>query len=159
MSVIAIVDMTWEIYTQSAKGWSWRDSKITDSPTELATCNHAARWGRLTQLCNICARGLVEPIKQVIASGKPFLGICLGFKFYSSAVKKSKESGLGCCGTVRRFASEPEITIPHMGWNQLEIIQLESGLWQQLSDRGSILSTHTMLIQLILKFVRQPSPR
>ena len=94
------------------------------------------------------SRGLVEPIKQVIASGKPFLGICLGLQILFERSEEGKEPGLGIvAGTVRRFASEPEITIPHMGWNQLEIIQLESGLWQQLSDQPWVYFVHSYYVE------------
>jgi glutamine amidotransferase len=57
----------------------------------------------------------------------------LGLQILFSSSEEGKEPGLGIiAGNVRRFIHEPGITIPHMGWNQLEIIQPGCALWQQL---------------------------
>jgi len=71
MTVIAVVDYDMGNLHSVCKGLEKAAPKITDSPTELKQADAVVlpRWGRLTQLCNICERGLVEPIKQ--ASGKP----------------------------------------------------------------------------------------
>jgi len=63
---------------------------------------------------------LVQPIKQCIAAGKPFLGVCLGLQLLLSV---SEEGGRQVCldvirGTVRRFP--PGLKVPHMGWNQVK---------------------------------------
>ncbi len=80
------------------------------------------------------SRDLIQPIKDVIASGKPFLGICLGLHILFEGSEEGHEPGLGIVpGMVRRFRPEPGITIPHMGWNQLELTQPDLALWQQLS--------------------------
>jgi glutamine amidotransferase len=48
---------------------------------------------------------------------------------------EGKEPGLGIvAGTVERFAPEPGITIPHMGWNQLELVQPNCPLWSGLGQ-------------------------
>jgi imidazole glycerol-phosphate synthase subunit HisH len=79
-------------------------------------------------------RHLEKPIKQAIASGKPFLGICLGMQILFDGSEEGTEPGLGIiAGTVKRFQPEPGITIPHMGWNQLELTQPHSPLWSELS--------------------------
>jgi len=79
------------------------------------------------------ARDLVQPIRDVIASGKPFLGICLGLQILLDGSEEGAEAGLGVIpGLVRRFKPEPGITIPHMGWNQLQLTQPDLPLWQAL---------------------------
>jgi imidazole glycerol-phosphate synthase subunit HisH len=79
------------------------------------------------------SRDLVEPIKQFIATGKPFLGICLGLQLLFESSEEGNESGLGILrGEVRRFQSQPGLTIPHMGWNSLEFTQSEHPLWQNI---------------------------
>ncbi|MDP2929964.1 MAG: imidazole glycerol phosphate synthase subunit HisH [Candidatus Omnitrophota bacterium] len=65
-------------------------------------------------------RKLVEPIKDAIACGKPFLGLCLGLQLL---FEKSEESpgirGLGVLrGEVRRFRLK-DLKVPHMGWNSI----------------------------------------
>ena len=65
------------------------------------------------------AKGLVEPIKAFVASGKPFLGVCLGLQLLFEASDEGVEPGLGVlAGRVRRLPSGAKI--PHMGWNQVE---------------------------------------
>ena len=67
------------------------------------------------------ARGLIEPITSTIASGKPYLGICLGLQLLFEASEEGEGTpGLGVLkGRVRRFAVSNDLKIPHMGWNQM----------------------------------------
>jgi glutamine amidotransferase len=160
MSVIAIVDYDMGNLHSVCKGLEKAGAtpKITDSPTELKQADAIVLPGVGAfdpAVQHLRSRGLVEPIKQVIASGKPFLGICLGLQILFERSEEGKESGLGIvAGTVRRFASEPEITIPHMGWNQLEITQPESGLWQQLSSQPWVYFVHSYYVDPVDPQVR-----
>ena len=79
-------------------------------------------------------RDLVAPIQDIVASGKPFFGICLGMQILLEGSEEGKEAGLGIIpGQVRRFHSEPGLTIPHMGWNTLHITQPNCPLWRNTS--------------------------
>jgi imidazole glycerol-phosphate synthase subunit HisH len=65
--------------------------------------------------------GLISVLREAIARGVPYLGICLGMHaLYESSEEAPSLPGLGILsGTIRRF---PEgLKVPHMGWNQLEI--------------------------------------
>ena len=65
------------------------------------------------------ARDLVDPIKELIASGRPFLGVCLGLQLLLEESDEGVEPCLGVLrGRVRRLP--PQEKIPHMGWNQVE---------------------------------------
>ena len=67
----------------------------------------------------LVARDLVGPIKEFIASGKPFLGVCLGLQLLLEVSDEGEEPGLGVlAGRVRRLPGG--LKIPHMGWNQVE---------------------------------------
>jgi imidazole glycerol-phosphate synthase subunit HisH len=78
-------------------------------------------------------RGLVPIIQEIIASGKPFLGICLGMQILFEGSAEGQEKGLGIFpGVIKRFQSEPNLTIPHMGWNQLDFTQPDLALWETL---------------------------
>ncbi len=70
---------------------------------------------------NLRAAGLVEPIKQQVASGRPFLGICLGLQvLFDRSLERGEHAGLGILpGEVVRFAETPGLRIPHMGWNEI----------------------------------------
>jgi glutamine amidotransferase len=68
-------------------------------------------------------RDLVGPITDHIASGKPFLGICLGLQLlFDVSYENGRHEGLGIIpGEVVRFDVPPEYKVPHMGWNELAI--------------------------------------
>jgi glutamine amidotransferase len=68
------------------------------------------------------AQGFVEPIRNYVAGGRPFLGICLGLQLlFDVSYEDGEYAGLGIVpGKVVRFESRPGLKIPHMGWNALE---------------------------------------
>ena len=67
--------------------------------------------------------GLAETVKEIAASGKPVLGICVGMQLlFDESLEFGRHEGLGLIpGTVD--AIEPripaEFDVPHMGWNSL----------------------------------------
>ncbi|MBN1808853.1 MAG: imidazole glycerol phosphate synthase subunit HisH [Planctomycetes bacterium] len=73
---------------------------------------------------NLRKSRLAEPILESISTGRPFLGICLGFQMLQDSSEESPGSGLGLIpGAARRFpavsASGEKLKVPHMGWNQV----------------------------------------
>ncbi len=70
-------------------------------------------------------RNLVEPIRQMIADGKPFLGICLGLQLlFDRSTEGGEFEGLGVIpGTVEKFDLPSEYKVPHMGWNQARFVK------------------------------------
>ena len=67
--------------------------------------------------------GLDVSIKEFIDTGKPFLGICLGFQLlFQSSNEIEKSSGLGILkGKVVKFANNNmKILVPHVGWNAID---------------------------------------
>ena len=79
------------------------------------------------------SRDLIHPIQDIVANGKPFLGICLGLQILLEGSEEGNEAGLGIIpGYVRRFKPEPGITIPQMGWNQLQLTQPDLPIWAAL---------------------------
>lgn len=67
----------------------------------------------------LVARRLMEPLKEALTRGVPFLGICLGMQaLYESSEEAPSEPGLGFLpGTVFRLPRD--VKLPHMGWNEL----------------------------------------
>jgi glutamine amidotransferase len=70
---------------------------------------------------NLRSYGLVEPVRQVIARGTPFLGICLGMQLlFEESEEFGRVPGLAVFpGRVVRFTDMPNLKVPHMGWNQI----------------------------------------
>jgi len=71
-----------------------------------------------TGMTRLRDQGLFEPLREFAASGRPLLGICLGMQLLLDGSEEGVEPGLGLIpGTSVRFAEEPELRVPHMGWN------------------------------------------
>ena len=62
--------------------------------------------------------GYVEPVRKFIASGKPFMGICVGLQaLFEGSEEDSAVSGLGVVkGRLQRFDNTDK-SVPHIGWN------------------------------------------
>lgn len=99
---------------------------------------------------HIRERNLEETIKKAIATGKPFLGICLGLQILFDGSEEGTERGLGIIpGIVRRFKSEPGITIPQMGWNQLKLSQPQNELWRDLPLDPYVYFVHSFYVDSV----------
>jgi glutamine amidotransferase len=162
MSVIAVVDYDMGNLHSVCKGLENVGAvpKITDSPAIIEQADAVVLPGVGSfdpAMQNLRSRNLIEPIKRAIASGKPFLGICLGLQILFESSEEGVEPGLGViAGKVRRFRSEPGLTIPHMGWNQLQFTQQNLPLWKNYRlILGFISCILIMSIQLIGKCDRQ----
>jgi len=69
--------------------------------------------------------GMVEALEQAVRrDGKPFLGICVGAQLLATrGLEHKPTSGLGwIAGDVAPIKpSDPDLKIPHMGWNTLDV--------------------------------------
>jgi glutamine amidotransferase len=66
-------------------------------------------------------RGLGEAVREAIASGRPYLGICLGMQvLFESSEEQGPVAGLGVIAghVVRLVPGSPALKVPHIGWNQ-----------------------------------------
>jgi imidazole glycerol-phosphate synthase subunit HisH len=64
-------------------------------------------------------RGLVGPLREYAASGRPFLGVCLGLQLLLDRTEEGDTSCLGIVpGVVRRLPTG--LKVPHMGWNSVD---------------------------------------
>ncbi|MEG4120322.1 imidazole glycerol phosphate synthase subunit HisH [Microcoleus sp. N9_B4] len=152
MSVIAVVDYDMGNLHSVCKGLENVGAvpKITDSPAIIEQADAVVLPGVGSfdpAMQNLRSRNLIEPIKSAIASGKPFLGICLGLQILFESSEEGVEPGLGViAGKVRRFRSEPGLTIPHMGWNQLQFTQPDLPLWQNLPSDPWVYFVHSYYV-------------
>ncbi|BAY88539.1 MULTISPECIES: imidazole glycerol phosphate synthase subunit HisH [unclassified Tolypothrix] len=153
MPVIAVVDYDMGNLHSVCKGLEKAGAtpKITHSFKELEQADAVVLPGVGAfdpAMQHLRARGLEQPIKDTIASGKPFLGICLGLQILFESSAEGTQRGLGIVkGTVKRFRPEPEITIPHMGWNQLEITQPKSIMWEHLPANPWVYFVHSYYVE------------
>jgi imidazole glycerol phosphate synthase glutamine amidotransferase subunit len=91
------------------------------------------------------SRGLLSAIRDWVAAGKPYLGICLGYQIlFDSSEESPGVAGLGIVpGTVRRFKQTPGLKIPHMGWNSALPLTPESGNWTGLGAEPYFYYVHS----------------
>lgn len=98
-------------------------TKLTSSARDIESCSKVVFPGvgafgdAMRELKKL---GLDRAIKESIASGKPFLGLCLGMQLL---FERSQEApgvrGLAVLeGEVRRFP-DSKLKVPHMGWNNI----------------------------------------
>ena len=62
--------------------------------------------------------GYVKPVQDFIASGKPFMGICVGIQaLFEGSAENPGTPGLGVIkGRLERF-DDSDKSVPHIGWN------------------------------------------
>ncbi|MCF6277887.1 MAG: imidazole glycerol phosphate synthase subunit HisH [Anaerolineales bacterium] len=89
------------------------------------------------------ANHLVEVLKEFAATGKPFLGICLGMQLlFDEGHEHGIHVGLGfLAGRVLEFKSET-LTIPQIGWNTIRLIK-KSPLTADLPDESYVYFNHS----------------
>jgi imidazole glycerol-phosphate synthase subunit HisH len=152
MSTIAVIDYDMGNLHSACKGLERAGATptVTDSAREIERADAVVLPGVGSfdpAVQHLRSRQLEQPIKAAIASGKPFLGICLGLQILFDSSEEGTEPGLGIIpGVVRRFRPEPGITIPHMGWNQLEFTRPESPLWRKLSSSSWVYFVHSYYV-------------
>ncbi|AKG24269.1 imidazole glycerol phosphate synthase subunit HisH [Calothrix sp. 336/3] len=160
MAVIAVVDYDMGNLHSVCKGLERAGAtpKITDSAREMELADAVLLPGVGAfdpAVQHLRSRGLEQPIKAAISSGKPFLGICLGLQILFESSEEGHEPGLGIIkGKVRRFRPEPGITIPHMGWNQLEFTQPKCLLWEYLAPHPWVYFVHSFYVDPLDTTVR-----
>ena len=93
---------------------------------------------------------LLEASRDFIKTGKPFLGICIGYQalFERSEEFNSCAAGLGVFGgSVVRFAEKPGLKIPQIAWNQIEITRPDCPLYRGVTNGSYVYFVHSFYPQ------------
>ncbi len=91
-------------------------------------------------------QGLLEAARDFIGSGRPFLGICVGYQalFEKSEEFNSCAAGLGIFeGKVVRFSAQAGLKVPQIGWNQLEIVRPDCPLFRRIPAGSYVYFVHS----------------
>jgi glutamine amidotransferase len=93
---------------------------------------------------NLKSRGLWEPVDEWLHSGKPFLGICVGYQLlFESSEEAPNDPGFGFFpGQVKKFRA-PELKVPQIGWNSLDLTQPAHPLWSTLKPEPYVFFVHS----------------
>ncbi|MCX8077790.1 MAG: imidazole glycerol phosphate synthase subunit HisH [Geminocystis sp.] len=152
MTVVAIVDYDMGNLHSVAKGIEKAGAPplIPHPPKDIPAADAVILPGVGSfdpAMLHLQERDLIPPILDFVKSGKPFLGICLGMQILFDSSEEGKERGLGIIpGTVKRFQSEPGLTIPHMGWNTIELTQSHHPLWHNLPSSFYVYFVHSYFV-------------
>ena len=124
---------------------------VTADPAELRQARAAVLPGVGAfgdAMKSLRARGLEEPIRAFIASGKPFLGICLGLQLlFESSEESPGVAGLGLLkGKILRLPAGSGLKIPHIGWNSLTI-RKPGGLFAGVEGEPYVYFVHSYYLQ------------
>ena len=93
---------------------------------------------------------LLAAAQDFIKTGKPFLGICVGYQalFEKSEEFNSCAAGLGVFGgKVVRFTEKPGLKIPQIGWNQIEITRPDCPLYRGIKSGSYVYFVHSFYPQ------------
>ena len=128
--MIAIIDYGMGNLRSVQKGFEkvGQQAVITCDAAEIAAADRVVLPGVGAfgdAMSELQTRGLIPSIRQAIDSGRPFLGICLGLQLlFEVGHEGGRHEGLGILpGEVVRFQVPAEYKVPHMGWNQLQIVR------------------------------------
>jgi len=93
---------------------------------------------------------LLEATRGFIGTGRPFLGICIGYQalFEQSEEFDSCATGLGLfAGKVVRFPDGQGLKVPQIGWNQIEIVQPECPVFRGVENGSHVYFVHSFYPQ------------
>jgi len=91
-------------------------------------------------------QAMLDASLKFIESGRPFLGICVGYQalFERSEEFNSCAAGLSLFkGSVVRFTNGNGLKIPQIGWNQLEITQTDCPLYKGIENGSYVYFVHS----------------
>lgn len=84
--------------------------------------------------------------RDFIRSGRPFLGICIGYQalFEKSEEFNSCAAGLGVfAGNVVRFSGQSGLKVPQIGWNQVEILRPDCPIFRDIPSGSHVYFVHS----------------
>jgi glutamine amidotransferase len=91
-------------------------------------------------------QALLEASRQFMQTGRPFLGICVGYQalFEKSEEFNSCAAGMGVFkGKVVRFTEQQGLKIPQIGWNELDIVKPECPLFHGIASGSYVYFVHS----------------
>lgn len=132
------------------------EAEITSDPEEVIKAEQVVLPGVgafRDAINNLRVTGLGEAVCEAAKKGMPILGICLGMQLmFEKSYEYGEYQGLGLMsGEIVKFKSEQNLEagrlkIPHMGWNNLEIIKPEP-LFNKIANGSSVYFVHSYYLE------------
>ena len=123
--------------------------RITSDPAEVVNAEAIILPGvgaAGDTMASLKRRGLADMIGQLIAEGRPFLGVCLGLQIlFASTEEGGGHECLGIIpGQVRKLPSG--LKIPHMGWNQVKQM-ISHPVFEGIPDEANFYFVHSYYVE------------
>jgi glutamine amidotransferase len=123
---------------------------VTDDPVKISDANAVILPGVGAfgdAIKRLEETGLGNAFRQAVKSGKPCLGICLGLQLlFSESEEGGIYTGLDIIqGKVVRFSNQ--LKVPHIGWNQIEIKNQETPIFQDIPDGSYMYFVHSYYVK------------
>lgn len=123
--------------------------KITQDPNDILAAGKIIFPGvgaAKSAMANLDELGLREPLKQVVANGVPFLGICIGMQLLLEFSEEN--NGTECLGLVEGKVklfkpSDPMCKIPQMGWNTVNFCMSQHPIFEGIEDQSEFYFVHS----------------
>jgi glutamine amidotransferase len=151
--MIAVIDYKAGNLTSVVKALKYlnaRDVVVTQRPEEVLRAEKIVLPGvghfHATQLLKDL--GLTEAVREAVAKGTPFLGICVGLQWlYEGSTEAPETEGLGHfvsqCERFPAMYNGAELKSPHVGWNSLEDMRPDSRLLKDVKEGSFVYFTHS----------------
>lgn len=124
-------------------------NRITDDPASIKEADRlilpgVGAFGACVQ--GVRDRGFEPAIHNFVATGRPFLGICVGMQILLETSEESPETpGLGVLrGSTPRFKGD--LKIPHIGWNQVIRNGARATLFKGIPDSAYFYFVHSYYV-------------
>jgi glutamine amidotransferase len=127
-----------------------RDVVVTQSPEDVLRADKIVLPGvghfQSTQLLKDLR--LTDAVREAVAKGVPFLGICVGLQWlYEGSTEAPETEGLGhfvsMCEHFPMRYNGAELKSPHVGWNSLEDIRPDTRLLKDVKEGSFVYFTHS----------------
>jgi len=124
------------------------DVRITDKPREIARAKRVVFPGvgaAKAAMQNLKQLGIIEPLREVVSGGTPFLGICIGMQLLFDSTQE--DGGVDCLGfvpgSIKRFVPDEQLCkIPQMGWNTVKLIR-QHPLFDRVENESEFYFVHS----------------
>ncbi|MCR5829757.1 MAG: imidazole glycerol phosphate synthase subunit HisH [Lachnospiraceae bacterium] len=132
---------------------------LSNNPNDLKNCDRIVFPGVgafYDAMCKLEKYGLISVIHELVDSGVPFLGICLGMQLLfnesaetiGTAEGTKSVNGLSILhGSIKRFddiiLSRENLKIPQIGWNSIDIKKKDSKLYRGIDDGAYVYFVHS----------------
>ncbi len=139
------------------------DAEIITAPSQLDSCcamilPGVGAFGDC--MAHIIEHNFAEAIRGWIASGKPFMGICLGLQaLFQGSEESPGVDGLGVFdGSVKRFCRDdrsvghpdaqraPQLKVPQIGWNAVSQTRSRCPMFDGVDDKAYFYFVHSFYV-------------